>query len=83
MGELLVTLTVPPLVGVISYYVFKRMWEREENRPIAGHEDLITIQAPTIAPSETNIAVHDKQTAKPTQRAAAFGAGDHSAESHG
>ena len=64
MGELLVTLTVPPLVGVIAYYALKRMWERGENRSIEGHDELITIPAPTIAPSETNIAPHDKQTTK-------------------
>jgi hypothetical protein len=65
MVELLVTLTVPPLVGVIIYYALKRMWEREENQPIAGHDELITVPAPTIAPSETNIAIHDKQSTKP------------------
>jgi uncharacterized membrane protein len=38
MGELLAMLTIPPLVGLVAYYVFQRTWEREENRPIEGHE---------------------------------------------
>jgi len=56
MGQLLATLIVPPLVGLVIYYVLRRMWEREENRGTEGHEELITIPAPTISPSETDDA---------------------------
>ena len=31
MGQLLVTLIVPPVVGVVAYIVIRRIWEREEN----------------------------------------------------
>jgi hypothetical protein len=31
MGQLLVTLIVPPVVGVVTYIVIRRIWEREEN----------------------------------------------------
>ena len=29
MGELLVIITVPPLVGVITYAVFRFIWEKD------------------------------------------------------
>jgi hypothetical protein len=38
MGELLVTLIIPPLVGLITYCVIRRVWERDEDRPVEGHE---------------------------------------------
>jgi hypothetical protein len=38
MGELLVTLTVPPLVGLITYYIVRRVWERDEDRPVEAHD---------------------------------------------
>jgi hypothetical protein len=31
MGQLLVALIVPPVVGVVTYIVIRRIWEREEN----------------------------------------------------
>jgi len=31
MGQLLVTLIVPPVVGVVAYIVIRRLWERDEN----------------------------------------------------
>ena len=33
MGQLLVTLIVPPVVGLITYIVIRRIWERDENAP--------------------------------------------------
>jgi hypothetical protein len=54
MGQLLVTLIVPPLVGLLIYYVLRSMWEREENRGTEGHCELITVPAPGISPSETD-----------------------------
>jgi hypothetical protein len=31
MGQLLLMLIVPPIVGVISYMVIRRIWDRDEN----------------------------------------------------
>lgn len=31
MGELLVTLIVPPIVGVFVFIVIRHIWERDEN----------------------------------------------------
>ena len=31
MGQLLVTLIVPPIVGLVTYIVIRRIWERDEN----------------------------------------------------
>ncbi|HMF23275.1 MAG TPA: hypothetical protein VKG24_14285 [Pseudolabrys sp.] len=33
MTQLLVTLLVPPIVGVLAYIVVRRVWERYENAP--------------------------------------------------
>jgi hypothetical protein len=33
MGQLLVTLIVPPVVGLVTYIVVRRIWERDENVP--------------------------------------------------
>jgi hypothetical protein len=30
MGQLLVTLIVPPIVGVVTYIVVRRIWDRDE-----------------------------------------------------
>ena len=30
MGQLLVILTVPPLVGVVTYAIFRFIWEKDE-----------------------------------------------------
>ena len=32
MGELLVIITVPPLVGVITYAVFRFIWEKDDRQ---------------------------------------------------
>ena len=31
MGRLLVMLIVPPIVGVVTYIIIRRLWERDEN----------------------------------------------------
>ena len=31
MGQLLMMLIVPPIVGVVTYIVIRRIWERDEN----------------------------------------------------
>jgi hypothetical protein len=30
MGQLLVTLIVPPVVGVVTYIIIRRIWDRDE-----------------------------------------------------
>ena len=32
MGQLLVMLIVPPVVGVVTYIIIRRLWERDEIR---------------------------------------------------
>ena len=36
MGQLLVTLIVPPIVGLVTYIVVRHIWERDENAPGDG-----------------------------------------------
>jgi hypothetical protein len=31
MGQLLVMLIIPPIVGVVTYIIIRRIWERDEN----------------------------------------------------
>ena len=31
MGQLLVTLIVPPIVGLVTYIIVRRIWERDTN----------------------------------------------------
>jgi hypothetical protein len=31
MGQLLVMMIVPPIVGVVTYIVFRFIWDRDEN----------------------------------------------------
>ena len=31
MGQLLVTLIVPPIIGVVTYLIVQLIWERDEN----------------------------------------------------
>jgi hypothetical protein len=31
MGQLLVMLIVPPAVGMVTYIIIRRLWERDEN----------------------------------------------------
>ena len=31
MGQLLVTLIIPPIVGLVAYIIVRRIWERDEN----------------------------------------------------
>ena len=34
MGQLLVMLIVPPIVGVVTYIAVRRIWERERTVPV-------------------------------------------------
>ena len=39
MGQFLVMLIVPPIVGVITYIVIRRIWERDENGAVKQSGD--------------------------------------------
>ena len=45
MGQLLVMVTVPPIVGVVTYIVFRLIWERDEN----GASEAVRRHDPSIA----------------------------------
>lgn len=45
MGQLLVMLIVPPIVGVVTYIVIRRSWERDEN----GAREAVTRRDPSAA----------------------------------
>jgi len=37
MGQLLAVLTVPPIVGLVTYFVVRLLWGRDENGANEGH----------------------------------------------
>jgi hypothetical protein len=45
MGQLLVMLIVPPVVGVVTYIIIRRIWERDEN----GASETVTRRDPLAA----------------------------------
>ena len=47
MGQLLVTLIVPPIVGLVTYIIVRRIWERDENGPeaVSRHNTFSVTQA--------------------------------------
>jgi hypothetical protein len=49
MGQLLVMLIVPPIVGVVTYIIIRRIWERDEN----GASDAVRRRDPSaVTPAE-------------------------------
>jgi len=45
MGQLLVMLIVPPAVGVVTYVIIRRLWERDE----IGASEEVTRRDPSAA----------------------------------
>jgi hypothetical protein len=45
MGQLLVMLIVPPIVGVVTYIVVRLIWERDEN----GGSEIVRRRDPSAA----------------------------------
>jgi hypothetical protein len=43
MGQFLVMLIVPPIVGVVTYIIIRRIWERDEN----GASEAVTRRDPS------------------------------------
>jgi len=37
MSQLLAVLIVPPIVGLVTYFVVRLLWERDENGANEGH----------------------------------------------
>ena len=51
MGQLLVTLIIPPVVGVVTYIVLRRIWERDENGASVAERRDQSAQTPADRPS--------------------------------
>jgi hypothetical protein len=45
MGQLLVMLIIPPIVGVVTYIIIRRIWDRDEN----GASDTVRRRDPSAA----------------------------------
>ena len=45
MGQLLVMLIIPPAVGVVTYIIIRRLWERDEN----GADEAVKRRDPSAA----------------------------------
>ena len=52
MAELLVTLIVPPIVGLLAYFAVHRLWEREENTA----NEATTRHEPSTAKEQEKVA---------------------------
>jgi hypothetical protein len=50
MGQLLVMLIVPPIVGLVTYIIVRRIWERDEN----GAEAVSRREPSGVTPAEEN-----------------------------
>jgi hypothetical protein len=65
MGQLLVTLIVPPIVGVVTDIVVRRIWDRDENgaeavsrrepSAVTQAEEKPTVPAPSSRPSRRQL----------------------------
>jgi len=49
MGQLLVMLIVPPAVGVVTYVIIRRLWERDE---IGASEEVARRDPSAATPAE-------------------------------
>ena len=70
MGQLLVMLIVPPIVGVVTYIVIRRIWERDGN----GASEAVTRRDPSAAtPAEgTSTDLGNMRLLEPCEQAARF-----------
>ena len=50
MGQLLVMLIVPPIVGLVTYIIVRRIWERDE----IGAEAVSRREPSAVTPAEEN-----------------------------
>jgi hypothetical protein len=56
MGQLLITLIVPPMVGLITYIVLRRVWQRQEEAP--SPSEAVSRQEPSLADKHEEIPAH-------------------------
>ena len=56
MGQLLVTLIVPPIVGLVTYIIVRRIWERDEN----GAEAVSRHEPSAVTQAEDNPTMHKR-----------------------
>ena len=56
MGQLLITLIVPPMVGLITYIVLRRIWQRQEEAP--SPSEAVSRQEPSLADKHEEIPAH-------------------------
>jgi hypothetical protein len=56
MGQLLITLIVPPMVGLITYIVLRRLWEREEEAP--SPSEAASRQEPSLVNKHEEMPAH-------------------------
>ena len=56
MGQLLITLIVPPMVGLITYIVLRRLWERGEETP--SPSESVSRQEPSLVDKHEEIPAH-------------------------
>ena len=56
MGQLLITLIVPPMVGLITYIVLRRLWERGEETP--SPSESVSRQEPSLVDKHEEMPAH-------------------------
>ncbi len=64
MGQLLVTLIVPPIVGLVTYIIVRRIWERDDNgaKAVSRREPSAVAQA-----EETQRGISEVMSVLPPQ----------------
>ena len=56
MGQLLITLIVPPIVGLIAYIALRRLWDRDEEAP--SPSEAVSRQEPSLVDKHEEMAAH-------------------------
>jgi hypothetical protein len=56
MVQLLITLIVPPMVGLITYVVLRRLWERDEEAP--SPSETVSRQEPSLVDKHEEMPAH-------------------------
>jgi hypothetical protein len=56
MGQLLITLIVPPIVGLIAYIALRRLWDRDEEAP--NPSEAVSRQEPSLVDKHEEMPAH-------------------------
>ena len=56
MGQLLVMLIVPPIVGVVTYIVVRHIWERDKNSEVGRRDPSATMPSDGTGVARTRAA---------------------------